>query len=170
MGKELMFENKYYQLFVENEIISLRNKKGGAAILPLTADNKVLLLNIYRRAIGKYVLEVPRGFGEDGEEACRTAQREMLEEMSCTSEEIVPLGKLFVDSGLLSVHTDLFLGLNTTVLEDKVQAEEGIKELKAFEYKEVFDMVMDGRINDSFTIAVFMRSLKCVGLARLLNL
>lgn len=51
-----------------------------AAVLPLTADGKVVLTREYRHGLGRIAVALPGGSAEDGEgpEAC--ARRELLEE------------------------------------------------------------------------------------------
>lgn len=168
MDNGVIYENQYFQFSIENSIVSVKNIKGGAAILPLTSENKVLLLNVYRKNIGKFTLEIPRGFIEHNETAFETAEREMMEEISCKSEKVVSLGELDVDSGLLNSRVKLFLGLNTLILREKVQTEENVKELKIYNYKDVFEMIIKGEINDSFTIAAFTRSFKYIDYKSLL--
>ncbi|WP_017413601.1 NUDIX hydrolase [Clostridium tunisiense] len=158
MEKKIIFENNYFKIFLYNNIVSIENLKGGAAILPVTKDKKVILLNIYRRAINQYSLEIPRGFSEDGEEPINNAKREMQEEISCVSENIIPLGYMHVDSGLMNSKVNLFLGLDTIIENSMVQEEEGIKNIVLYDFDIVYKMALEGQINDSFTLAAILRS------------
>lgn len=153
-----IYENSYFNVKVDRNILSLENKLGGSAILPVTPNGKILLLNIYRPAIGAYSLEIPRGFGEAGEAPLETARREIMEEISGRCERIEPLGTMYVDSGLMNSVIHLFIGLETTRVIEKVQSEEGIKEIQMFSYGEVREMALNGKINDSFTLAAILRS------------
>lgn len=158
MEKKIIFESDYFKIFLYNNIVSIENLKGGAAILPVTKDKKVILLNIYRRAINQYSLEIPRGFSEDGEEPINNAKREMQEEISCVSENIIPLGYMYVDSGLMNSKVNLFLGLDTIIENSMVQEEEGIKNIVLYDFDIVYKMALEGQINDSFTLAAILRS------------
>ena len=51
-----------------------------AAILPLTADGKVILTREYRHGIGRIAIALPGGTAEDGESPEACAHRELLEE------------------------------------------------------------------------------------------
>jgi ADP-ribose pyrophosphatase len=106
-----IYQNPYFNVKVKEDILSLESKVGGAAILPVTPEKKIILLNIFRPAIQSYSLEIPRGFAEPGEKPEETAKREMMEEISCTSGQIISMGSMYVDSGLMNTKTDLFIGL-----------------------------------------------------------
>src|SRR5207245_4371225 len=51
----------------------------GVVVIPVQ-DDRILLLNIYRHPVGQRLLEVPRGFLEEGEEPSQAALRELTEE------------------------------------------------------------------------------------------
>ncbi|MGJ7920822.1 NUDIX hydrolase [Neobacillus sp. LXY-4] len=153
-----IYQNPYFNVKVDRDILSLENKLGGSAILPVTPEVKIMLLHIYRPAIQSYSLEIPRGFGEIGEAPEETAKREIMEEISCGCKRIESLGTMYVDSGLMNTKVNLFIGLGTTRVKDEVQKAEGIKEVQLFSYDEVRAMALNGQINDSFTLAAILRS------------
>ena len=53
---------------------------GAAAIVPLSDDNKLLLVEQYRAAVGRTTLEIPAGTLEEGESPEECAKRELIEE------------------------------------------------------------------------------------------
>jgi ADP-ribose pyrophosphatase len=72
---------------------------GYAAVVALTDDGMIPLVSQYRPAVEAHVLELPSGTIEDGESPADAAQRELLEETGCRCDEMLPLGRLHVDSG-----------------------------------------------------------------------
>ncbi|MDF2859464.1 MAG: hydrolase [Neobacillus sp.] len=154
----IIYQNPYFNVKVDRDILSLENKVGGSAILPVTPDKRIILLKIYRPAIQSYSLEIPRGFAEIGESPEVTAKREIFEEISCECAQIDSLGTMYVDSGLMNTKVHLFIGLGTTRIKDEVQSSEGIKEMQRFTAQEVRTMALNGEIKDSFTLAALLRS------------
>ncbi|MBL7975174.1 MAG: NUDIX hydrolase [Candidatus Kapabacteria bacterium] len=49
-------------------------------IIPLTSDNRVVMIKQYRHGVDDVTLEIPGGLVEVGEEACDAGMRECLEE------------------------------------------------------------------------------------------
>jgi len=158
----LIYKNKYISITEDNEIVQVENILGGSVILPLTKDNSLILMEIYRKAIESVSIEVPRGFSEDGETNLQTAERELYEELHCSCEKIIPLGYVYPDTGLQSSKIYLFLGVNAKLHDNYIQFEEGIKKIKIIPFKEVYDMAINGDISDSFTLATILRSLKWI--------
>lgn len=134
-------------------IISPPNRAPGAVILPVAADS-VILLQHPRHALGRSVLEAPRGFGEVGEEAEACARRELMEELGCSALALHSLGNVYPDSGLLETRVALFAA---NVTECPLVTEVGVNaitlSIRAFE-----EAIREGAVEDGFTIAAFCRA------------
>lgn len=88
VSEEKIFEGRVFtvrKLYVElpdgssgsREIISHR---GGAAIVPVDSEGNVYLVEQYRVATGKTLLEIPAGKLEESENPLECAERELTEE------------------------------------------------------------------------------------------
>ncbi|WP_162529828.1 NUDIX hydrolase [Nocardioides caldifontis] len=77
----------------------------GVAVLPLVGGG-VGLVQVDRYPVGMRLWEVPRGFGEGEPEA--DARRELLEETGWSAIELIDLGQIYLNSGLLAGHVRLF--------------------------------------------------------------
>src|SRR5262245_22048472 len=89
-----VFENTRFHVFADhivdgtgNEVedylvVSPRNQSNrlvtGVAVVPVQ-DGRILFLNIYRHAVRRRVLELPRGFLDENEEPQDAALRELSE-------------------------------------------------------------------------------------------
>ncbi|WAA12108.1 NUDIX hydrolase [Fervidibacillus halotolerans] len=158
MEKKIIYKNDYFEVHVQHNILSLKNKKGGAAILPLTKEGEVFFIEIYREPIHMKVLEIPRGFQEKGENPLETAKRELKEEIDAVCEQIVPLGSMYTDSGISDSQIHLFLGKNTILASNRLQISEGITRIVKIPFDLAYKMALEGTIKDSFTLVALMRS------------
>ncbi|MFT2017385.1 NUDIX hydrolase [Streptomyces sp. 796.1] len=80
----------------------------GVVVLPLTPAGRVVLVEHYRHATRGWHWEVPRGMGEPGASGADSAARELHEEIGARPADLVPLGALHPDTGLLSSRVELF--------------------------------------------------------------
>ena len=82
---------------------------GAVAVLPLHADGTVLLVRQYRHAVGDWLLEIPAGRLEEGEDPQTAAARELEEETGVRAATWTPLGALWPAPGFCSESLHLFL-------------------------------------------------------------
>lgn len=162
MGIKTLFENKYYRVFLNNDILRLHCLKPGAAVIPITEDKKIILLDIKRDTLNANTIEIVRGFSEDGESPEQTAKRELLEETGYSCERLISLGYVYPDTGLIINKVKLFLGINAYKESDKISYDEGISKLLFKNIEEVYQMAFNGIINDSFTICSLFRAMNYI--------
>ncbi|QNJ41350.1 NUDIX hydrolase [Streptomyces buecherae] len=80
----------------------------GVVVLPLLPTGRVVLVEHYRHATRAWHWEVPRGMGEPGATGADSAARELREEIGARATELVPLGDVHPDTGLLGSRVQLF--------------------------------------------------------------
>jgi len=120
-----VFENARFRVFADdiadsrgNEVhnflvVAPRNRTAGmltgVLVIPVH-EGQILFLDAYRHAIGKRVLEVPRGFIDEGEEPPEAALRELNEEtgLVCEPGFLISLGVVQPDPGVLAARVALF--------------------------------------------------------------
>lgn len=74
----------------------------GIAILPISPDGKFILNLNYRHATRSWEIELPRGMKKKEESLQSAAQRELLEETGYQLDDLLKLGTLAPDSGILT--------------------------------------------------------------------
>ncbi|HED64756.1 MAG TPA: NUDIX hydrolase [Planctomycetes bacterium] len=82
---------------------------GAVCIAPVLADGSLLLVRQYRHAAGDWLLELPAGRLEAGEDPLRAARRELEEETGHRAAHWSPLRSFFAAPGFCSEVLTLFL-------------------------------------------------------------
>lgn len=82
---------------------------GSAVIVPVTSDGHVLMIRQYRHVTGEYLLELPAGLIDPGEDALSTARRELVEETGHEAGPVRELATVYVSPGYSEERTTLVL-------------------------------------------------------------
>lgn len=133
---------------------------GGAAVLPVLADGRVVLVNQFRPAAGGMVLEIPAGRLEPGEapEAC--VHRELREEVGFRAARLEKLGEMLTAVGFCDEVIHLFVAAELTPVPRAPEPDEYI-EVLTLPLAEALAMVREGRIPDGKTqLALLLYALK----------
>lgn len=128
---------------------------GASAILAFLDEETVLLVEQFRVALNRVLLEIPAGKLEKGEDPKVCAYRELEEETGYKSENIEYLGTIATGAGFTDeqIHiykaTNLYKGVKGGDDDEFIEA-------KPYKLKEIKEMIKDGRIIDTKTISAFM--------------
>jgi len=125
---------------------------GSAAIVAVTDEGKLLLVNQYREAIGQYVLEIPAGKLEAGEAPETCASRELEEETGHRARSIEKLCEFFVTPGYSDEKIRIFSALGLERTKSNLEEDE-VLSLVEVDLADALTMIDDGRIEDAKTIA-----------------
>ncbi len=128
---------------------------GSAVVIPVFEDETVGLVRQYRHAAGKFLLEIPAGSLEDGEDPEIGALRELEEETGYRASKIEKLTEFYVSPGFLTEKMHLFLATELTQTQQNLDDDE-IVELIRLPLPEALKMTRDGRIQDAKTIIALM--------------
>lgn len=125
--------------------------RGSVAIVPMHDDGTVVLVRQFRKAAGRFTLEIPAGTLEPGEDPSRCAARELQEETGFRATVLAALAKFFVSPGYSTELMHLFLAKG---LQSGVQGTEEDEQIRVLEVPiaEALQMVDRGEIVDAKTI------------------
>ena len=124
--------------------------KPGVAMLPV-CGNQVALVLTYRYALGSWEWAMPRGFAH-GDDASSSARAELVEELGREPEDLIPVGTVTPNSGLLAGRVELFLARYATTVAEPTDRNE-IADVKWISTKELHDEIASGQITDAFTLS-----------------
>jgi 8-oxo-dGTP pyrophosphatase MutT (NUDIX family) len=140
--------NGRYNRIVEGE------KGKGVVVLPVASNGKVALIRIYRYPVGEWQWELPRGFSDPAMTAQQNARRELQEETGVIAKELVQLGSIFPNSGILTTNVEVFLAPDLDDDSVPLLSEQwAILEMKFFTMRELDEMIAHGLIQDAMTLA-----------------
>ena len=129
----------------------------GVVVLPLIGTGSdIVLVEHYRHATRAWHLEAPRGMGEAGEGGPANAIRELEEELGVRAGELISLGTVHADSGLLGGHAELYAARIPGV--GTLDRAEGIRRAVVMPFSRAEELIGQGDITDGFTIAVVTRA------------
>ena len=168
--KEKISELKSKKFSIEINRIHLPNghegeygyiKHPGAALaVPITNDNKVIILRQYRFAVSRYLLEFPAGTLEIGETPINSIQREIQEETGFSANKWDELGTLVPAPGYADEEIYLFLARDLNKLNSEVKGDldEDI-EVLILDPDELDNLISSGdEILDAKTVTAWFRA------------
>ena len=160
---EILYRGKVFDLQVDEIIYDSGNKGireiaihvGGAVVLPLKEDRKIVMVKQFRYPFNEFLLELPAGKLDEGESPFNCAYRELEEETGYKSENIIELGAIRTTPGFCSEILHLYLARD--LVAGKHNREEGEAGMEVFEFsiKDVEMKIKNGEISDAKTICAF---------------
>lgn len=133
--------------------------KGSAVIVPVFADGTVALVRQYRHAAGEYLLEIPAGTLNEGEDPIIGAIRELEEEVGVRAANIQKLTEFYVSPGFLTEKMHVFLATGLTEVGQKLEADENLT-IERHPFPALLAMIKNGEIADAKTMLGIMLAAK----------
>lgn len=135
---------------------------GSAVIVPVFADGTLALVRQYRHPAVRYLLEVPAGTLNRGEDPEEGAARELEEELGCTAGSLEKLAEFFVTPGFCEEKMWVYLATDLTETEQRLEDDE-IIEIVRLPFPQALGMITTGEIEDAKTIIGIMLAAPRVG-------
>ncbi|MBA4454986.1 MAG: NUDIX hydrolase [Nitrosopumilaceae archaeon] len=162
MKKKKIYEGKILGLSVYDGIIEGRKVKremiehrGAAAMLAFDEDNKVILVKQHRFPHG-FVLEIPAGTLEKGEEPLNCAFRELEEETGYRAKKMTSLITYYPSIGYNTEAIHCFVATGLKKIADLSLDEDEILSVVKISMKRLIGMIKSGKIQDSKTICAVL--------------
>ena len=129
---------------------------GGAAVIPVTKEGKILMVRQYRNAIDRFTLEIPAGaFDTTNESGAVCVARELEEETGYKAGSVEWLITTRSMVAFCNEKVEIFVAKDLIPSEQHLDEEESI-ELEEYTMEELKEKIFKGEIEDSKTVAALM--------------
>ncbi|MHB1686943.1 MAG: NUDIX hydrolase [Ignavibacteriaceae bacterium] len=157
---EILFKGKVFDLQVDEIEYDSGNKgireiavhRGGAVVVPVTDEGKIIFVKQFRYPLQKTLFELPAGKLEKNEDPQVCAVRELEEETGYKTKNIIKLGAICTTPGFCTEILHIFLAKDLTL--GNHNREEGELGMEIFEFTlaEIESKINAGEIYDAKTI------------------
>jgi 8-oxo-dGTP pyrophosphatase MutT (NUDIX family) len=164
-SEQQLYDNPWISL-TEYQVLNPAGKPGiygkvhfknyAIGVLPLDADFNTYLVGQYRFPLGAYSWEMPEGGGPLGTEPLDSAKRELLEETGLKANNWTELVRMHLSNSVSDELSIVYLARNLEQFEAEPEETEQLQ-IKKLPFKEVYQMVFDGLITDSMTVAAVLK-------------
>ncbi len=126
---------------------------GGAVVVAVTDEEKILFVQQYRHPFDEYLIELPAGKLEINEDPEFCAKRELEEETGMIAGKISKLGAIATTPGFCTEILHIYLAENLQIgTVNREEGEYGMSVI-ALSLNEAEEKIMKGEIYDSKTLA-----------------
>jgi ADP-ribose pyrophosphatase len=162
LKREVLYTGRTFDLIVDQveypsgnrSVREIAHHPGGAVVVPLLDDGRVILVSQLRYPLGKRILELPAGKLAPGEDPVAAAVRELEEETGWSADSVEKLTSIYTTPGFCDEELHIYLA---TRLKESLRGqtrEEGefTMTVHLFPLDEVIRMIDSGEIHDGKTI------------------
>ena len=126
---------------------------GAAAVLPVAADGKILMVRQYRNALDRDTLEIPAGKLDDPHEPkIECAYRELEEETGYRTDHLEYLMSVNTTVAFCDEAIDIFIARDLIPSQQHLDEDEVI-DVEPWELKDLLELIYCGKMTDAKTVA-----------------
>lgn len=130
---------------------------GAVGIIPMTADGKLIVVEQYRKALERTIVEIPAGKMEPGEERTVCALRELEEETGYGTQNLTYLQEVVTSPGFCDEVVHIFVARDIFKIDHPAGLDDDeFVEVKAVTLEEAQQLMAQGVICDAKTIIAVM--------------
>ncbi len=131
--------------------IDVVDHRGSVSILPLDDEGQIWFIRQYRQPIGTFLLELPAGVAEPGENPQENARRELREEIGMGAKKMDELGSFYLAPGYSNEFMHVFLAQELFPSPLPCDEDEILEVIK-ISASEAYLLAESGKIQDSKSI------------------
>jgi ADP-ribose pyrophosphatase len=161
-----IYENNWIGL-TEHDVINPSGGNGiygvvhfkniGLGILPLDEQLNTWLVGQYRYSLNAYSWEIPEGGGPLALPPLESAKRELLEETGLTATDWIEIQRMHLSNSVSNELAIIYIARGLTMGTADPEETEALI-LRKLPFEEAYQMVMDGKITDSMSVAALLRA------------
>ena len=130
-----------------------------AHVVPVTADDEVVMVRQYRHGTGELSLEVPAGLIDPGEDPAAAAARECLEETGYRALELRSLGVLRPNPAVFANYLYTFAAYDVRPEAEILRTETEHTEVELVPIARIAELLTEGVVDHALDTAVLWRFL-----------
>ena len=157
---DFLFRGKVFDVKVDEIEYDSGNKgireiavhPGGAVVVAVKDDGKIIMVNQFRYPLQKKIFELPAGKLDYNEDPYKCAVRELEEETGYKAKKVEKLGQIYTTPGFCTEILHIYLAKE--LIQGDHNREEGEQGMEIFELskQEIEEKIIKGEITDSKTI------------------
>ncbi|ADR20090.1 NUDIX domain-containing protein [Marivirga tractuosa] len=165
LSTEMQYDNPWIRV-EEDNVINPSGKKGiygrvhfknvAVGIVPIDNEGNTWLVGQYRYPLDEYSWEIPEGGCPIGEKELDAAKRELKEETGLIAEHWEEFLRIHTSNSVSDERGVVFIAKDLTQGNTQFEETEDLK-IKKLPLEEAFQMVMDGEITDSISMAALLK-------------
>lgn len=129
---------------------------GGVCVAALTQENELYFVRQYRYPYKRVLLELPAGKLEKGEDPLEAGMRELEEECGLVADKVISMGTVYPTVAYCSEIIHLFAAKGLKKTSQHLDDGEFL-DVEKIPLQAAVDMVMNGAISDSKTVALVLK-------------
>ena len=132
-------------------------KNFAIGVIPLDEQYNTWLVGQYRFPLDAYSWEIPEGGGQLGADPLIGAKQELLEETGLIAKEWIEIQRMHLSNSVSDEFAVIYIAKGLTMTEAAPEETEQLA-IKKLPFEEAYQMVMNGTITDSMSIAAILKT------------
>lgn len=128
---------------------------GASAVVAIDEDNRIIMEKQFRYALNDYLLEIPAGKLDAGEDPLVCAKRELEEETGIIASEWISLGTIATSPGFCNEVIHLYVAKGLSKGEIHWDEDEYV-EVERYTFDELLQRIKDEKIKDSKSLSALL--------------
>ena len=162
LSSEMKFDGKLIK--VTYDIADVNGKEawrevvhhpGASAVVAIDEDNRIIMEKQFRYALNDYLLEIPAGKLDAGEDPLVCAKRELEEETGIIASEWISLGTIATSPGFCNEVIHLYVAKGLSKGEIHWDEDEYV-EVERYTMDELLQCIKEETIKDSKTLSALL--------------
>ncbi len=160
------YDNPWIKI-IHNEVLNPAGNEGiygvvhfknyAVGVLPLDKDLNTYLVGQYRFPLNSYSWEIPEGGCPESTDILATAKRELKEEVGIIATQWTPLLTMHLSNSVSDEIAHIFIAQDLTEGIAEPEETEDLM-VKKVSFDTAYQMVMDGDITDSISVAAIFKT------------
>ena len=162
LSSEMKFDGKLIK--VTYDIAEVNGKEswrevvhhpGASAVVAIDEENRIIMEKQFRYALNDYLLEIPAGKLDKGEDPLVCAKRELEEETGIIASEWISLGTIATSPGFCNEVIHLYVAKGLSKGEIHWDEDEYV-EVERYTFDELLQRIQEEKIKDSKTLSALL--------------